>query len=180
MKFLIFGTLCLLLTVSHSFAIDKKIIGYDVIQQKTVQLNFTESDFVVAMFMSSTCPCSKAHFDYLNELSKTYPKISFVGFNSNKKTKRISVIRHFKQFDVAFPILEDKDLKFANMYGAVKTPHVFVVNKKDEIVYQGGASSSRNPKRAKRKYLKEVLGQLAQGKPSPYKMEKALGCYIAR
>jgi thiol-disulfide isomerase/thioredoxin len=168
------------LAVSPLYGIEKKFAGYDVVQQKPVQLNFEQSDYVVAMFMSSTCPCSKAHFDYLNDLSKTYPKISFVGFNSNKETKRIKVISHFKKFDVSFPILEDKDLKFANMYGAVKTPHVFVLNKKGEIVYQGGASSSRNPKRAKRKYLKEVLGQLGEGKPSPYKMEKALGCYIAR
>ena len=71
-------------------------------------------------------------------------------------------------------------VKQADLFGAVKTPHVYIFNAKGERIYSGGASNSRDPKKANKFYLEEVLEDLAAGKPPRYEKTRVLGCYIER
>ncbi len=134
----------------------------------------------VIYFLSSTCPCSQGHFDHLNSLQKSYPEFQFIGFHSSKSTPLKRAKRYFDQFTIDFPIYLDKKLKVANLLKALKTPHVFVLNKKGDFLFQGGATNSRNPKRADQFYLQKALRELKEGKPIETKVARALGCYIQR
>ncbi len=81
---------------------------------------------------------------------------------------------------MTFPILEDTKNAWANQFGALKTPHAFVVNTKGEIIYQGGVTNSHVGPAATTQYLKEVLIDLSAGKAPRHKIGRALGCYIQR
>ena len=64
-------------------------------------------------------------------------------------------MKYFKKFDIDFPILLDKNLRYANEFNALKTPHTFL-KVKDNIVYQGGVTNKRNPEKASKFFLKDL------------------------
>ena len=130
--------------------------------------------------MSSNCPCSKSHFDHLNQLSKKNPDVLFVGFQSDKNEKLAKSIQYYSKFKIDFPIIDDTNLVWANKFNALKTPHVFVFDQNGKTLYQGAVSSSRNPVNAKSFYLQNALEKLKNNqKPEP-SLTRALGCYIQR
>ena len=126
----------------------KTFEGIDLRDKSTYSKMLGKSKFLVAYFLSATCPCSQAHFNLLNDLQKNNKDIDFIGFHSNKSVSKEKAHKYFKKFEIDFPILLDKKLDYANQFGALKTPHIFVLSPKGEIVYQGGATNSRNPKKA--------------------------------
>jgi peroxiredoxin len=154
--------------------------GTDMRTKNFHKVQIKKNENLVLYFLNSNCPCSQAHFDHLNQLQKQYPQFTFIGFHSQKNVSIERAQKSFGKHKIDFPILMDKSLKFANFYKAVKTPHVFVVNNKDEILFQGGATNSRNPKRASKFYLQEALKALALGEEVPVKNAKTIGCYIKR
>ncbi len=154
--------------------------GLDLISDKNIEVETSKKAYTVAYFLSSSCPCSQAHFTHLNELQKKYPKFKFVGFHSSKAIPKEKAKKYFDQFDIDFPILFDRDLRFANELSALKTPHVFVLDNQGKKIYQGAATNSRNPDRADKFYLKEVLADINAGKDPQYTSIKSIGCYIQR
>ena len=70
-----------LVSVTHS----KSFEGLDLLSGKDIKKTFDEKKYLVAYFLSSSCPCSQAHFDHLNELQKKYKNFNFIGFHSNKQ-----------------------------------------------------------------------------------------------
>jgi hypothetical protein len=113
-------------------------------------------------------------------LQKEYKDIQFVGFHSNKYAGINKSSRYFEKFKIDFPIIHDQKLTYANKYKAVKTPHIFILNDDGELLFQGGATNSRDPKRANRFYLKDALSSISKGEDVMIKNAKTLGCYIQR
>lgn len=162
-------------------AIDvEKISGKDIISEKPLQLSAKSKKYSVFYFLNSLCPCSQAHYDHLNELKRQYPQYNFVAFNSNKTTSYKDTKSYYDQYKVEFPVIFDNHLVYANIFKAVKTPHVFVLDQKGEIVFQGGATNSRDPKKATKFYLKDALNSISQGQSVATKDAKTIGCYIVR
>ncbi|RLA62671.1 MAG: hypothetical protein DRQ88_08875 [Epsilonproteobacteria bacterium] len=157
----------------------ENIKGFDLVSgiSKEVKL---EGQFSVVYFFNVNCPCSKAHFDHLNSLKNRFPDFSFIGFHSNKAISQKTAKKYFAKFEIEFPIFLDKELYFANIFKALKTPHVFIVDPQGELVFQGGATNSRNPKKASKFYLLDALTALNQGQQPPTVVAKTLGCYIQR
>lgn len=172
--------LALLLPTSALWAGNTKISGYDFYTKTESQLAFSPGKRKVLLFYSSTCPCSQSHFDHINQLKKDFAKFQFIGFNSSKHEKIEDVKKYYAGKNFDFPIFYDNKLKYADQYKALKTPHAYVLNKKGEIIFQGGVSNSRDFSRAKKFYLKDVLTAISQGKKSPLRTARALGCYIMR
>ena len=86
---------------------------------------------------------------------------------------------YYRRFNIEFPIILDKKLEYANSFQALKTPHVFV-KLDDQIVFQGGATDRREPKKSSRFYLDDALKSLTKNKPIKISNAKTLGCYIRR
>ena len=177
MKNLIFSALVLLSIPVVSFSSLYK--GIDLRNGKTRYIQTDKNKPLVALFLSSNCPCSQASFDYLNNLQKKYPNYQFIGFNSNKRTGKKAAMRYFKKFDIDFPILLDKKLTYANKFQALKTPHTFIKMKGD-IVYQGGVTDRRNPEKASSFYLDDALSAIKNNTTIQITESKTLGCFIRR
>jgi hypothetical protein len=170
----------LLVLLAFSAVPDTTYQGFDFVSQKTQDYKLTQKDYTIIYFFNAECPCSDAHFQYLNELKTTYNQWSFLGFHSNKGVSQQKAQEYFDQFKISFPIIQDVDLKMADQLKAIKTPHVYIVDAKGEIIYQGGATNSKDPTNASKHYLKEVLSALKTNQPLPYSSTKTLGCYIER
>jgi hypothetical protein len=173
-------TIFLVLFSPEIFGKLTSIKGFDLVSGTSKEVLISDREFTVAYFFNANCPCSKAHFNHLNSLKNKFPKFRFVGFHSNKKITKKSAQKYFNRFEIKFPIFLDQDLQYADVFKALKTPHVFVLNPGGELVFQGGATNSRNPKRASKFYLLNALTALNQGKQPETNVAKTLGCYIQR
>ncbi len=103
-----------------------------------------------------------------------------MGFQSNDEVEKEDARAYFDKFNLTFPVFLDQSLEFANIFQAMKTPHVFVLDNKGELVFQGGATNSRNPERATKFYLKDALAALNKGITPSITNAKTIGCYIQR
>ena len=153
--------------------------GIDLRTGESINFKEDREKPVVAIFLSSTCPCSKASFSYLSALSEKYSNIQFIGFNSNKNTNIEKAKKYYQGFNIQFPIILDRDLTYANQFKALKTPHIFVKNN-EKIVYQGGVTNRRNPELATSFFLNDALEATTLNKKIATPETKALGCFIQR
>jgi peroxiredoxin len=82
-----------------------------------------------------------------------------------------------KKKNYPVPYLFDETQEVAKMFGAERTPHVFVFDKDGNLVYKGAVDDDYegNPKK---RYLIEVLDALISGKEVPYRETPAVGCTI--
>jgi peroxiredoxin len=160
----------------------QNIKAFEYVQKNVVEkkYNNAKNNVGVFFFLSASCPCSRGYFEYLNELADKYKGFNFAAFHSSKVVSRDTAQRYFDKYEINFPIFDDKSLKYANQFQALKTPHVFVVNGAGEIMYSGGVANSRNMKKADKFYLEKVLEEISHGKEPSVKNTRVLGCYISR
>lgn len=135
---------------------------------------------IVVVFLSAKCPCSKSHEGPIKDLVKEFPDFSFVGVHSNKDEDVETASLYFREARFTFPIIQDRESRIANDYGALKTPHVFVVGPKGECWFNGGIDDTKDASRAKSFYLKQALLNLREGKEPEQKTARTLGCTIVR
>mgnify|MGYP003484179877 CR=1 FL=1 len=80
-----------------------------------------------------------------------------------------------------FPIIADSDRKVADLYGAQKTPEVYVLGPKGTLLYRGRIDETHDdPKNVKSPDLRNALEAILSGKPVPAAETKAFGCSIKR
>lgn len=133
----------------------------------------------VLIFISKDCPCSKGNLNYINQLVLDYPDYNFVAVHAKKDVSSKDVQAYIQNNKLNFDIVNDADLKIANVYNALKTPHAFIL-KGNEIVYNGGITNSTMPEHAKEFFLKDALESMKKnGRPDKAET-KTLGCFITR
>lgn len=172
MKF--FSSLLLLISF-HAFSSIKEIKGYSFKENKVV---LRKADVII--FLNKDCPCSGSNLEYLSSLTKEFPEFTFIGIHANKDVKQSEAEEFYKDMNLSFEILNDTNLEMANTFNALKTPHVFILDKKGEIIYNGGVTNKTSPARAKNFYLKDALIDIKNGNNPKLSETKTLGCYIAR
>jgi hypothetical protein len=135
----------------------------------------------VVIFISKDCPCSKGNLSYINKLADEFKQFNFFGIHSKKLTSDTDLLAYLSDKKLSFKVYNDSDLKIADDFKALKTPHAFVLNTKGEVVYSGGVTSSTFPENAKSFFfLKDALNEFLQTKKIVNDETKTLGCYIAR
>lgn len=146
----------------------------DLVTTKTISVPVSIP--LVLVFLSANCPCSRSHEPVLRNLAGEFPEFRFFGVLSNQGESRENARRHFK--GLPFSVVDDASGVLANQYGALKTPHVFVLDKSNRVVYSGGVDDSHDATRATRHLLKEVLSDLRAGRAPRVREARALGCPI--
>lgn len=143
----------------------------------------------IVIFTCNHCPFSKAYEDRIIAIDKKYKSQGFpvVAINPNdpavnEEDSFEKMKERAKQKKFTFPYLFDEGQKVFPLYGATKTPHVFLLEKTaqgNKVAYIGAIDdNSDNPKEVKEKYLENALDALLKGeKPNPAQT-KAIGCSI--
>lgn len=132
----------------------------------------------VLVFLSSVCPCSRGHEPSLRDLARDFPQFRFVGLVANPEEDRAAIVEHFSKAKLPFFLAADFDQQQARRWGALKTPHVFVIDRHGNERYRGGVDNSHQVEKATAFYLRDALTSLHTGQPIATPESKPLGCPI--
>jgi peroxiredoxin len=134
----------------------------------------------VIVFLSTECPFSNAYIDRLKAVARDYSKkgVVLLGINSNPAESRDRISEHARENGLDFTILKDEGSRVADLYGATRTPEVFVVDAHGALHYRGRIDNSKDVARVKRGDLREALDELLAGKPVSVAETKSFGCPI--
>ena len=156
------------------------IIGVDGKEHKLA--DYKKVKAVVVVFTCNHCPVAVAYEDRLIALQKDYKKkgVQFVAINVNNipadRLEPMKVRAREKKFN--FPYLYDSSQKSGKDYGAVKTPHVFLLDKDRKLAYVGAIDDSMKTDKVKTHYLRDALDAVLAGKPVEKPETNAVGCGI--
>ena len=138
--------------------------------------------FTVIMFIATECPVSNAYNKRMVKIHETYNKkgIGFIGINSNIEENVQRIAEHAKKNGFPFVVLKDDSNKIADLYGALVTPELYVINNKGKLLYEGRIDDNRNADKVQSKDLEITLDALLAGKEPPRTVARAFGCTIKR
>ncbi len=159
------------------------VSGLDLVSGKNFFHRLSEANrSTVLVFLSTRCPCSASHQPALNQIAEEFgPKgIQLIGVHSNANESLDEAKQFFSQSKFSFPVIQDSGSVLADQLGAFKTPHVFVLNPKSEIVFQGGVDNSKLFEKATRHFLRDALGEVVQGRAPKEQNVRVIGCQIQR
>ena len=191
---------CLLITgfvLFSSFAAPPYKVGDKVedfklknIDGKMVSLaDFDQAKGFIVIFTCNHCPYAKAYEQRILELDKKYASKGFpvIAINPNDPTKVPddsfeNMTKRAKEKGYSFPYLFDESQQVARKFGAARTPHVYVLSKKDknlEVAYIGAIDDNTEDAGAvKNHYVEDAVNALLEGKAVPVSETKAIGCTI--
>lgn len=154
----------------------------DLLTSKNISISNSEAAKLgnVYLFMSSKCPCSDSHMALVKELIQKHAHFNYYIIHSNVDENEEQARNYFSSTEVKAPIIQDDNAKIADLFKAYKTPHAFILNNKNEIIYKGGMSNSNNALKADKFYLTEALEDLEGHRPIKTSETKTLGCFISR
>lgn len=134
----------------------------------------------VVFFLSASCPTCQHHEDELKRIvAKHQGSFAFLGLLSNLGEDLTEARTYYRALNL-FPVLRDAGATYADLFGALKTPHVFVLSANGKRVYEGAIDDSRYGGKAKRAYLDNALTQVKNGQVPNPKRTRTQGCYIQR
>lgn len=169
-----------------------EMMGVDKKQHSLETLK--KSNGIVVVFSCNTCPFVIGNDGFegwenqYNNLSKTASKkdLGFVLVNSNEAKRDgddslDEMIKHAKEANYNMPYVVDQDSKLADAFGAKTTPHVFVFNSKNELIYKGSIDNIWDSKRNETvPYLKNVMDHLTDDIKIIEESTPPRGCSIKR
>ena len=147
-----------------------------------------KSNGTLLIFTSNTCPWVHAWENRYNEVAHlaAAANVGVLFVNPNEATRAegesLEDMRKRKQDKgYAFTYALDKDHKLADAYGATRTPHVYLMDKNNKLVFVGAIDdNSRNRDEVDAYYIKDALADLSAGRAIATPTSRALGCTIKR
>jgi peroxiredoxin/mono/diheme cytochrome c family protein len=181
-------------TRDKTTAKEKSVIGQhipnfllpDASGKQVALADFNQAKFVVVVFMGTECPIGNAYVPHLLKLRTRYADrdVQFIGIHSNLSDSVSDIAKHTKEFNLAFPVLVDTNQTVADLFGAKRTPEVFVLDAKRTIRYRGRIDDRFGYlyKRAesRRQEMEEALKELLAGADVSVPETEAVGCLITR
>ena len=193
MSMFVFTMLLASVTVlAQGYEIGDKVADFKLknVDGKMVSLaDYKNAKGFVVIFSCNHCPYVKAYEDRMIELHKKYEAKGFpvIAINSNDpvavpEDSYDKMIERAKEKSFPFAYLFDEGQKVYPVFGAVRTPHVYLLSKKgkDMVVEYIGAidDNYKDATAVKEKYLENAIDALLAGKSPEVKETKAVGCSI--
>ena len=143
----------------------------------------------IITFTCNHCPFSVAYEDRIIDLHKKYASQGYpvVAINPNDEVivpddSYEQMVIRAKEKNFPFVYLHDKTQEIARSFGAMKTPHIYIVVKKgkDLVVNYIGAidDNTDEPSSVKNKYVENAMTEILAGKPVTTSFTKAIGCSV--
>lgn len=137
---------------------------------------------VIVMFWSTECPNVQPYNDRINDYAKEYTDNGFTvwAINSNSTESTDEVAAHAKKNNYVFPVLKDDNNVVADLFGATRTPEVYIIGKDGTIKYHGRITDNKEKASQTSHDLGSAVGEIASGKEVTVKETKFFGCGIKR
>ena len=159
----------------------------DDISGKKLSLTDIQGKYgTLIIFSCNTCPFVIQWEDRYVTIAEEYiPKgIGVIAVNSNVgrfdgDDSIEEMVKHAKKNDYNFPYAQDQKSILARAFGATKTPHIYLFDENNILVYIGAIDdNARNANKVDEPYLANAIDQLLDGKPIKKPISKAIGCSI--
>lgn len=174
------------------YKLDQKIADFSLknIDGEMVSLSgLKDTKGAIIIFTCNHCPYAKLYEDRIIGLNKTYASKGYpvVAINPNDAEKQPDdsfdkMIERAKEKGFTFPYLLDETQEVAKAFGANKTPHVFIVQKKgnDFVLKYIGAidDNPQNVEDVEEKFVENAVNAILAGKKPPKNNTRAIGCTI--
>lgn len=156
---------------------------------KNIDFNKLKGDNgILVIFSCNTCPFVVAWEDRFHVVDKIAREnnIRMVLVNSNYNNRNgvdsfDAMELHAQKNNYQWPYLLDNESELANAFGAQTTPHVFLFDKNNKLVYKGAIDDNhKDAKQVNKFFLKDALIELGHNKEISIKETRNLGCSIKR
>lgn len=151
--------------------------------------DYSSEKGVILVFTCNPCPFAKAYEQRIIDAHKKFAPQGFPVVAINPNSDKVSpddtyekMQEKAKEKDYPFPYLKDVSQDVYKSYGATRTPHIYLLEKKGnkfKLVYVGAIDDNAMEASAvKEKYLEQAISAVMAGeKPDP-SSTKAIGCTI--
>jgi peroxiredoxin len=148
--------------------------------------DYADKKALVVVFTCNHCPTAVQYEGRLVQLQKDYgPKgVQLVAINPNEDKGHPTdsfehMVTRAREKGFNFPYLRDETQEVAKAYGAVRTPHVFLLDGKRKVVYRGRIDDNPDdPKAVGRHDLRQALDEVLAGKPVSVHTTQSIGCTV--
>lgn len=160
------------------------------IDGKMVSLSqFSDAKGYIVIFTCNHCPYAKAYEGRIVALDKKYGPLGYPVIAINPNDPALQPEDSYEAMQVnakekgfTFPYLIDEKQEVYPVYGATKTPHVYLLQKEDgkNIVKYIGAidDNYEKPGEVKNKYVEKAVDALLANAPVAETSTVAIGCSI--
>ena len=159
---------------------------------KPVKLSDQKGKFVVLEWVNPECPYVQKHYNSANmpNLQKEYKGRQVVWLSINSTREGHSEFKTPQQMNgwmkekggAPTATLLDKDSKVGRAYGAVTTPHMYVIDPKGTLVYVGAIDDKRSTNvadvKTAKNYVRVALEESLAGKPVSLASTSPYGCTV--
>lgn len=147
--------------------------------------SYSDKELLLVVFTCNHCPYVKAYEDRLIDIQEDYKgSLQIAAINSNdsdnypddsfENMKERAIEKGFN-----FPYMHDEDQSVAKAYDAAHTPEIFLFDKDRKLAYHGKIDDNwQEPSNVKKRYLREAITQLLEGKQVSEPETFAIGCTI--
>lgn len=147
-----------------------------------------EKKGLLVMFSCNTCPYvikSRARTKEMTAFA-SQNNIGVIIINSNEAQREeqdsYEAMRQYaKEQKYNVPYVMDEGSQMANLFGATRTPEVFLFDAENKLVYHGAMEDNpSSPKESKELYLKNAIERMSAGEMPEPSFTKSVGCTIKR
>lgn len=159
------------------------------ISGRNLSLNEVKGDNgLLVIFSCNTCPWVikwEDRYPVVQELA-TVNDIGIILLNPNEDYRdkgdgMEDMILHAEKAGYKFPYVLDKNHRVADAFGASRTPHVYLFNAEDKLVYVGAIDDNANSAAdVEEFYVEDAIEQLSAGQAITRSSTKSIGCTIKR
>ncbi|MFH1069646.1 MAG: thioredoxin family protein [Candidatus Glassbacteria bacterium] len=185
-----FGVLALA-SVSYTVAADAnspavaKAPDFTAIDYKgeNIKLSDYHGKVVVLEWLNPDCPFVQRHYreGTFKKLAEKYGSegLVWLAVNSTSTQDAARSADWAKQNGLPYPIIVDEDGHVAKLFGAKTTPHLFVIGRNGELVYQGAVDDDPNgDKKQRNVYVASAIEAALTGKLPATRETKSYGCSV--
>lgn len=148
-----------------------------------------EAKGFIVVFTCNHCPYAIKYEQRIIELDKKFKPLGFpvIAINPNDSAKvpddsYENMQKRAQEKGYTFPYLYDQSQQVAKAYGALKTPHVYLLSKeKGKLVvkYVGAIDNNyEDASKADRHFVAEAIAEIQAGKNVTITGTRAIGCSI--
>jgi hypothetical protein len=150
---------------------------------QTITLGAPEAGATALVFLSTECPISNAYSPTLNRIAAEFPPtaLRLVGVCVDPDLSNAEVVRHARDFGLAFPLGRDRAGALAGRLGVTVTPEAVVLDDRGRVRYRGriddqfAARQRRNAAPGTHE-LRDAIAAVLAGREVSRPHVEAVGC----
>jgi thiol-disulfide isomerase/thioredoxin len=147
--------------------------------------SFAEKQVVVVVFVANGCPTVRGLEPLLHRFQREYESLGaqlvLVNSNNSALSPRDTydeLVKRAEDSRFPFPYLKDDGGLVARRFGALTTPHAFVLDRQRRLRYQGRIADSRQAETVTVNYLEQAVEDILADRQVATTETEPYGCSI--